>query len=232
MSQGNSIGSDDRISRFAKVTTANRRHRRHKLWRRRAEDRSAHAGSALARCGGTASRVGSAQSMACVAHDGSRARPECRPLRLVIRGRLRPALIADEETLRRLKPDLITLSQIETGGSVVTAQAAAPDDSGYDYALRRTTCERPHPRPRDKHAQRGVASEPITPPRSGGIAAWATVAGIYAPQRGKHEPRTAKRGNVYQRTQPAPPVYSGSCQRPQYRVTFAVQAKGGDVGGR
>src|SRR5262249_47919277 len=44
--------------------------------------------------------------------------------------------VASEDVLRSLKPDLNTLAPIETRGIVVTARAAAPRLSRYDYVLR------------------------------------------------------------------------------------------------
>jgi predicted PhzF superfamily epimerase YddE/YHI9 len=44
--------------------------------------------------------------------------------------------VASEEVLRSLKPDLNTLAAIETRGFAVTARAAAPQLSRYDYVLR------------------------------------------------------------------------------------------------
>jgi predicted PhzF superfamily epimerase YddE/YHI9 len=44
--------------------------------------------------------------------------------------------VASEDVLQSLKPDLNTLARIETRGLVVTARAAAPQLSRYDYVLR------------------------------------------------------------------------------------------------
>jgi len=44
--------------------------------------------------------------------------------------------VASEDVLRSLKPDLSALAPIETRGFVVTAPAAPPRGSRYDYALR------------------------------------------------------------------------------------------------
>lgn len=46
------------------------------------------------------------------------------------------AELADEATLRNLKPNLDRLAAIETRGIVVTSRAADPAASGYDYVLR------------------------------------------------------------------------------------------------
>src|SRR5262249_51396883 len=44
--------------------------------------------------------------------------------------------VASEDVLRSLKPDLHALAPIDTRGIVVTARAAAPQLSRYDYVLR------------------------------------------------------------------------------------------------
>jgi PhzF family phenazine biosynthesis protein len=44
--------------------------------------------------------------------------------------------VGSEEALRALKPDLSALAEIETRGFVVTARAAHPEESAYDYTLR------------------------------------------------------------------------------------------------
>jgi len=44
--------------------------------------------------------------------------------------------VASEDVLRSLKPDLHALVPVETRGFVVTARAAAPQVSRYDYVVR------------------------------------------------------------------------------------------------
>ncbi|MGA2552497.1 MAG: PhzF family phenazine biosynthesis protein [Burkholderiaceae bacterium] len=44
--------------------------------------------------------------------------------------------VANEEVLRRLKPNMVALGEIETRGFVITARASTPDESAYDYVLR------------------------------------------------------------------------------------------------
>ena len=59
--------------------------------------------------------------------------------------------VVSEEVLRSLKPDLSALASIETRGFVVTAWAATPQLSRYDYSM--PVADGSPPRPSDRRYQ-------------------------------------------------------------------------------